>query len=117
MRQHRFIHEGTRWFIDVPEYLEQGGNKADLEMISGADTMLDIIADDKDEVTLEINTGPFEGADELILTELCDPILGGGYYHMKRFENKEVDRDVWLCDVTRFVFGDIPDKIYVKRVG
>ena len=85
-------------------------------MVSGADTMLDIIAGEKSEVTLQINTEPFEGADELLLTELCDPILGGGYYHLKQFENKEVNKDLWLCDVTRFVFGDIPKKIYVKKI-
>jgi hypothetical protein len=86
-------------------------------MISGADTMLDIIAETENEVTLQINTEFFDGADELVLTELCDPILGGGYYHMKKFENKSVNKDLWLCDVTRFVFGNIPDRIYIKRLN
>jgi len=116
MKQYRFIREGPGWYIDLPEYLEQGGSKADLEMVSGADTMLDIIAGEKNEVTLKLDTAPFKDANELILTELCDPILGGGYYHIKRFEEKEVNRDLWLCDVTRFVFGNIPEKIYLKRV-
>lgn len=84
-------------------------------MVSGADTMLDIIAGEMGDVTLLIDTEPFEGADELLLTELCDPILGGGYYHIKQFENKEVNKDLWLCDVTSFVFGDIPKKIYEKN--
>ncbi|MDP4265544.1 MAG: hypothetical protein Q8941_23670 [Bacteroidota bacterium] len=117
MKWHRFVREDNRWYIDLPEFLAQGGSKGDLEMISGADTMLDIVAGEKNEVTLQINTEPFDNADELLLTELCDPILGGGYYHMNRFENKEVNRDLWLCDVTRFVFGDIPKKIYVKRIS
>lgn len=117
MKKHRFVREGIGWYIDLPEYLSQGGNKGDLEMVSGADTMLDIIAGEMSEVTLLIDTEPFEGADELLLTELCDPILGGGYYHIKQFENKEVNKDLWLCDVTRFVFGDIPKKIYVKKVN
>ena len=116
MKQHRFVHEGMGWYIDLPEYLAEGGNKADLEMVSGADTMLDIIAGGKDEVTLQIDTRPFEGSDELLLTELCDPILGGGYYHMKQFGNKKVNKDLWLCDVTRFMFGDIPEKIYIRNI-
>ena len=117
MRHHRFIREGNRWYIDVPEFLEQGGSKADLEMVSGADTMLDMMAGGKNEVTLVIDITPFDDADELILTELCDPILGGGYYHIEQFENKKINQDLWLCDVTRFVFGDIPDRIFVKRVN
>jgi len=44
-------------------------------MISGADTMLNMIAGNSSEVTLQLDTNPFEGADELILTEECDPIL------------------------------------------
>jgi hypothetical protein len=116
MKQHRFIRENSGWFIDLPEYIARGGSKADLEMISGADTMLDIIAAGKNEVTLKIDTAPFDNADELILTELCDPVLGGGYYHMNQFENKDVNKDLWLCEVTRFVFNDIPARIYVKRL-
>ncbi len=116
MHQHRFIHEGKEWFIDLPAFLEQGGSKADLQMVSGADTMLHVIAGDDAEVTLLMDTQPFAGADELVLTELCDPILGGGYYHLKSFEGKEVAQDMWLCEVTRFVFNDIPPKIFVKRL-
>lgn len=116
MKQHHFVREDGRWYIDLPEFLAQGGDKADLEMISGADTMLNIIAGEKDKATLQIDIEPFESANELLLTELCDPILGGGYYHINQFENKEVNQDLWLCDVTRFVFGDIPKKIYVKRI-
>jgi len=56
-------------------------------------------------------------ADELILIEQCDPILSGGYYIIKCFEDKEVNRDLWLCDVTCFVFGNIPERIFVKRVA
>ena len=116
MKQHRFVRENGEWYIDLPEYLEQGGSKGDLQMVSGADTMLDIIAEEKDEVALQIDTRPIEGADELLLTELCDPVLGGGYYHLKQFESKKVERDLWLCDVTRFVFGDIPERIYIRNI-
>lgn len=116
MKQHRFVREGMAWYIDLPEYLNQGGDKGDLQMVSGADTMLGIIADKENEVALQIDTEPFEGADELLLTEICDPILGGGFYHMKQFENKAVNKDLWLCDVTRFVFGNIPGKIYIRKI-
>jgi len=29
-----------RWYIDLPQYLKEGGKKADLELVAGADTML-----------------------------------------------------------------------------
>jgi hypothetical protein len=116
MKQHRFVRENGGWYIDLPEYLAQGGSKADLAMVAGADTMLDLIAGEHNEVTLQIDTRPFDGADELQLTQLCDPVLGGGYYFMHSFEGKQVSQNMWLCDVTRFVFGGIPPKIYIKRI-
>ena len=116
MKQHRFYREGGGWYIDLPTYLEQGGSKGDLAMVAGADTMLDIVAGNAPDVTIQMDTAPFSDADELQLTELCDPVLGGGYYFMKEFEGKEVAQKMWLCAVTEFVFGGMPDRIYVKRV-
>jgi hypothetical protein len=52
----------------------------------------------------------------LFLTDLYDPIPGGGYYYMKQCENKEVNKDLWLCDITRFVFRNIPEKIYIRNM-
>ena len=61
MKQYRFVRESGGWYIDLPEYLEQGGSKGDLAMVAGADTMLDIIAGTGDEVILQISTQPFRG--------------------------------------------------------
>jgi hypothetical protein len=118
MKTHRFYKEPYGgWYIDLPEYLAQGGSKGDLAMVAGADTMLDIVAAGADRVTLNIASTPFDSADELELVELCDPAMGGGYYYMNSFEGKEVRRRMWLCDVTEFVFGGMPQRIYVKRVN
>lgn len=116
MQQHRFVREGADWYIDLPEFLAQGGSKGDLQMVAGADTMLDLMAGKTGDVTLQMDAQSFDGADELVLTERCDPILGGGYYRLQSFEGKEVVQDMWLCDVTRFVFGELPARIFVKRV-
>ena len=117
MKQHRFYREYNGWYIDLPEYLEQGGSQGDLAMVSGADTMLDIVAGNEGSITMQIDTLPFEGSDELTLMEICDPVMGGGYYLMKEFEGKEVNQQMWLCSVTEFVFGYLPERIYVKKVN
>ena len=117
MKQHKFVREGSGWYIDLPEYLEQGGSKGDLAMVAGADTMLDAIAGEDDSVTLLLDTQPFPGADELSLTQVCEPAMGGGYYLLKEFEGKVISHNMWLCDVTTFVFGTLPPKIFIKRVA
>jgi hypothetical protein len=115
MKTYRFIKAGDDWFIDLPEYIEQGGSAGDLQMVDGADTMLDVMADKSDSVTLTVSTEPFEGADELVLTEKCDPFIGGGYYLMKTYKGQPINKSMWLCQVTEFVFGDLPERIFVRQ--
>ncbi|XZF14674.1 DUF6717 family protein [Chitinophagaceae bacterium MMS25-I14] len=116
MKTYRFIKTGGQWFIDLPEYIEQGGHYADLQMVEGADTMLDMMADGEASVTLQIAEEPFEGPDMLLLTEKCDPGIGGGYYLMPQYEGRQIDQMMWLCQVTEFVFGYLPERIFVKNI-
>lgn len=115
MKAYKFIKTGQDWYIDLPEFIEQGGSIGDLQMIDGADKMLDMMAENENSVTMYVAKEQFEGADILTLTEKCDPFIGGGYYLMKQYEGLEINRTMWLCQVTEFVFGDIPTQIFVKR--
>ena len=115
MKTYCFIRSGADWYIDLPEYLAQGGSKGDLQMVDGADKMLDMLAGNDSKVLLTISTAAFDGADMLTLTERCDAIIGGGYYLMKQYEGQEINRTMWLCQVTAFVLGDIPATIFVKK--
>jgi hypothetical protein len=105
--------------VDLPEW---EGVKAELEMISGADTLLDIVSQGDETVHIVISMESFENANMLELigattkeqqetTEVC----GGAYYIMKNYEGIEFNLVLWLCNVTIFVFQEFPDKIYFKR--
>jgi hypothetical protein len=115
MKEYKFIKTGKEWYIDLPEFLEQGGSIGDLQMVDGADKMLDMMAGNNTTVVLNIAKEQFEGADILVLTEKCDPYIGGAYYLMKQYEGKEIDQTMWLCQVTAFVFGELPQQIFIKR--
>ncbi|MBE7174203.1 MAG: hypothetical protein INR73_26750 [Williamsia sp.] len=115
MEAYKFIKTGNEWYIDLPEYIEQGGSKGDLQMVEGADKMLDMMAENQSSVVINISKEQFEGADVLNLTEKCDPYIGGGYYFLKYYQGREINQTMWLCQVTEFVFGDIPQQLFVKR--
>jgi len=117
MNAYRFIKEDGKWYIDLPVYLYQGGRKGDLQMVEGADTMLDIISGHKDEVALALDRNKFEGADKIELIERCDPLMGGGYYLLDSFQGKQYNHKMWLCAVTEFVFGDLPNEIFVSKIS
>ncbi len=115
MRQYKFIKTGKEWYVDLPEYLEQGGSMGDLQMVEGADAMLDFIAGVENEVFLYIDREHFQGSDRLELREKCEPYIGGGYYFLKEYNGKAINQTLWLCQVTEFVFGDIPDQLFIKK--
>jgi hypothetical protein len=115
VKTYKFVKTGHEWYIDLPEFLTQGGSIGDLQMVDGSDKMLDMIAGENGSVELDISLQDFEAADILLLTEKCDPYIGGGYYVMPYYQGIEINKRMWLCQVTAFLFGEIPGKIYVKR--
>ena len=115
IKKYRFLKTGEEWYINLPEYIKQGGSVSNLQMVEGADTMLDVIAGTAGSVVLGFSKEKFDGADVLILKEKAEPIKGGGYYFLAEFEDRVLNQTMWLCDVTEFVLGDIPPEIYMKR--
>jgi len=104
----KFNKEADRWYIDLPDWT---GTKGELEMVAGADTLLDELDLDKDNVVnLKVSTKMFEGAS-IKLSKLLNCF--GGATYLTRSSN--FNKPVWLCAVTKYVFdGQLPKRIYVK---
>lgn len=100
-----------RWYVVLPEW--PGGKEA-LEMVMGADMMLEIYAQGSDKVSLSISETEVPGYDRIDLIEICDADTGGAYYKIGKINNIDYDFRIWLCAVTEFVFGKIPVSIYLK---
>lgn len=107
--------EDNRWYIDLPDW---EGSKDDLEMVCGADVLLDIISNNyfysADHVYINIildsNDTSLNGTEfKLVLNEIQDS--GATYYvHHENISTFEI----WLCDVTKFVFNEFPELIFFK---
>ena len=99
-----------RWYIDLPEWQ---GPRANLEMVAGADTMLEVFSNGKERVNVTFTN--YEANDieaDLLLTH-----ISGGTYTVTRMNENYYDAPerMWLCGVTKFVFNsDYPDAISVK---
>ncbi|WP_343691922.1 DUF6717 family protein [Chitinophaga sp.] len=98
------------WYIDLPEWTD--GIEA-LQMVEGADTMLDTVSNQARECYLELSDSPFENADVLLLRENLEASITGGIYLMPHYKGTEINQQMWLCGVTTFVFNGLPEKIYV----
>lgn len=104
-----YKEELGRWYVDLPEW---EGDKGELEMVAGADTMLDIYAQQGETVTLIVSDSPLEYGDSLIYSGNDD-----GVYNVSTLHGQPYDFNIWLCPVTQFVFGDYPSRIYVKKTN
>lgn len=102
-----------RWFVDLPDWK---GSKADLEMISGADTMLDIIAQGDNKIYLNVSKENFIFADKIIFQCEAIDIGNGAYYKLESYNGIPFNLKIWLCNVVLFVFEDrFPQKLYFSK--
>jgi hypothetical protein len=124
-----FIKENDIWYADLPEFLEAGlGTKANLMMVDGADTFLDILSKNGDSITLNISDEVFDGYQSSMkkikkglnaqLLELVGhaKVDYGAYYNVLEHNNQSFNHKLWLCPVTEYVFGYYPDNIYVSII-
>ena len=125
-----FVKETGIWYADLPEFLELGlGTKANLMMVDGADTFLDLLSGKSPRITLQISTDPFPGwqakmekfrrglNSELLSLIGHAPVDDGAYYNVTELHGKPFEHQLWLCPVTEYVFGQYPNKIYASTTS
>lgn len=103
----KFYKEEEKWFADLPSF---PGSKEELQMVDGADTWLDKLSNNGQEVNLAISI-------EEPLTnklELVDSDDFGATYLVKEHNGEPYDHKVWLCPVTVFVFNEYPETIWYE---
>ena len=125
-----FYKEGRLWYADIPQYIEQGlGSRANLLMVDGADTFLEIVSAHTGKVTIEVSDNPFKdhdiilkkteaGLNKSLLNNIGHaPVEYGAYYNVMRFKGAEYNHRLWLCPVAEYVFDGIyPDMLYCRKV-
>ena len=108
----RFYKEKSKyWYADVPQWT---GRKSALQMVAGADKLLDCVAKGRDEIFIHFSEDEILNADKLVLIKKC--WFNGADYRVQKCGERNLNRKVWLCDVTKFVIGYFPEQIYFKEV-
>ena len=104
-----FVKLANQWYaqiLDFPESVDE------LQMVDGADTLCELLDNDEDGIV----------KTRISLTE---PINETGYYTLEFINSTgdyganyhvsgNIDMDIWLCNVTKYVFqGSFPGTIYL----
>ncbi len=100
--------EFSRWYINLPEYK---GPKEDLEMVLGSDNLLDILSNGEDYVVLITSLEYKDNMHRMEFNRETIEWNNGAYYRVITNQGNDIGH-IWLCDVTKFVFGGFPSVIY-----
>lgn len=108
-----FVKVSNRWLVDVP----YDGSISDLEMVLGADELLDAYAigrevdvytletiDDFSEYSLKTNCDNYA-----TLVKKCQDDAGTTYI----VESDKFNGNIWLCPVFNLLIGESPDKMEI----
>lgn len=105
---YEFYKENNSWYIDYPEFIANGGNKENLLMVRGADTMLEHFSQEG-RVKLTFSNSHLP-THQIKLTKLIGDPFGATY----RTNRPDICRFVWLCNVTKAIMGNHPKHIYIN---
>lgn len=113
-----FVKLAGNWFVHLPNY---EGHYSDLEMVLGADVLCDMIDTfDTGYITVTVSTEPKESnftTKEYVLDFVNSTGTGpdsGWEQDGANYRLREWKLDVWLCNVTKYVFGEFPATIYIR---
>jgi hypothetical protein len=105
-----FVKLAGRWYAQLPDY---DGDPWDLEMVEGADVLCDMLDSNNGIINATLSTEPF---DDLIVpsSECTLDFINSTGTDGVNYRCREYKLDVWLCNVTQYVFGEFPLTIYIR---
>ena len=109
-----FVKLAGKWFVHLPDY---PGHYTELEMVLGADVMCDMIdTHDIGYITVIVSTEPSENqfTTKEYTLDFVNSTVSNGEQDGANYRMREYKLDVWLCNVTKCVFGNFPATIYIK---
>ena len=108
-----FVKLAGKWFVHLPDY---PSHYSDLEMVLGADVMCDMIdTHDIGYITVIVDTEPSENhfTDREYILDFVNSTTSNGEQDGANYRMREFKLDVWLCNVTKYLFGEFPATLYI----
>lgn len=104
MREFRFVKLSGRWFADIP----YEGDINDLQMVSGADTLLECYNTNGNGIVTCVMLEPGDSRYDWGVTYF-KKISGTEYGATYSVDGEYYRGEVWLCPVLKYVLDEYPD--------
>lgn len=107
-----FVKESDgRWYADIRHW--PGLFHSNLEMVAGADDLLNALDNGKGYVKMEVALDPDDKRYWFKMVKVSQTDMGATYkvLYCDRYNGK-----AWLCNVGKFVMGEHPCCIFVRRI-
>ena len=112
MKHFTFVKLSNRWFVDIP----YDGCVSDLEMVGGADTLIESYARSRvvdvyiPETEEDFTDSTFvQKCHYATLTKKCRDVNGTTYdVNSSRYRS-----EIWLCPVFNMLMGESPEKMTI----
>ena len=113
-----FVKLANRWYVHLPDY---PGFTDELEMVLGADILCDMIdTHDIGYITVTVSDKPTYSefsTREYILDFVNSTTNSAGEQDGANYRLREYKLDVWLCNVTKYLFGAFGSIVRVVESG
>lgn len=100
-----------RWYADIRHW--PGLFHSNLEMVAGADDLLNALDRGSGYVKMEVALDPADKRDWFKMIKMSQTDMGATYrvLYCDRYNGK-----AWLCNVGKFVMGKHPDSIFARQI-
>ena len=109
--------DNGNWYVDLPSW---EGDKASLQMVEGADDFLDFLSDNGSKCYLLACPNECMHKHDCLLLKDEETGDGGAWYYLWEYDGVVYGKNgsrMWLCSVTQYVFGELPDIIKFTDMG
>lgn len=107
----RFYKENKTWYADIPSWT---GKKSSLSMIFGADKLLELVANGRNEIYIHFSENEIDGGEVIHFRKKM--WINGSTYELREYKGNKHKQKLWLCDVVLHVMSKFPKKIYFTEI-
>jgi hypothetical protein len=106
------VDQKSEWHAVIPDWM---GERYDLKIANGAEEFFGILSEGERSFYLDVSDDKIPGAEELIFLMRDGKEMESAWYFLASYKGIDYNMKILLSEITEFVFGEFPQRIYFYR--